>query len=673
MSNQDVDKYVKCLGDRTAPSPELVESVAKGVHKWALQHGATHHTHSFQPLSGVSSEKHDSWIQPNKDGSISSEFDAKALTSAEPDASSFPNGGLRPTHAARGNVIWDPTSPMHIYELGDAPTLRIPSCFIGWEGSALDFKTPLLRSERALTDSTLRLLKTCGHEGHTLVHSECGIEQEYFLCDEELYERRPDLQLTGRTLLGRDPPKSQAHSDRYFGMPTTRMLDAQFEIERELWIQGIPNSTRHREVAPSQYEMAPMFERCNVATDHNMLMMDIMKQVSRRHGLECLLHEKPFANMNGSGKHNNWSFGTNKVPTLFKPSNPHFMLALAAFVRAVDTHASLIRTSVATSGNDHRLGGHEAPPGIMSIYLGSDVQAMVEAFLRGDKETVRSAAVASEDFGIPCMPAFNRQPVDRNRTSPIAYTGNKFELRAVGSNQNPSFSTTVMNTITSEAMEAMADAIAALKDDGLSAAEAEERVVRDTLQAHQRILFAGNNYSEEWRAEAKARGLPEAADTVDSLKAFVSDKTRELFAKADVLTPPELDCRNTVAYENFTLDVLVEAHCMINMVNVQVLPPSVTYVNRLRDSVSNSSDLENRHKAVNTHISQLLKSLSELETVTSAVQANEDTVAAASDIQQRLRPAMARVRHHADELEGLVDSSLWILPTYHELINCGHH
>lgn len=672
MAASDFAEFQQCIANRRPPGNRLIEAFSEAVKDWAATHGVTHKTHVFQPLSGVQSEKHDTLFKREKNGTVSMDFRTEHLLSAEPDASSFPNAGLRPTHQARGNVVWDPSSHIFISKLGTAPTLCIPSVFIGWNGTALDYKTPLLRSEIALERAVLNCFKVAGIKGHSRVHSDSGLEQEYFLCKEEFVNAREDLQNCGRTLFGAEPTRGQDHADRYFGTPTTAMLDCQFDIEQELWKLGIPNSTRHREVAPGQYEMAPLFESCNRAVDNNLKMMHIMRQVAQKHHLVALLHEKPYANLNGSGKHNNWSFGTNKIPTLFKPDNPHFLLALAAFVRGVDQHADLLRVSVATAGNDHRLGGHEAPPGIISIYLGDDINKLVQASIRGEKYELQNVGDV-QDIGVPGMPVFRRQPVDRNRTSPVAFTGNKFEFRAVGSNQNPSFSSTVLNSITADSFHYLAERIQFFKDKGES--DPVGQAVQETLEKHQRILFEGNNYADEWVSEAKSRGLLNSKSTPESLKHFESEKNRALFERLAVMSAEELECRNDVFYDNFCLDLEVEVETILRMANTAILPPVLQQTKILQEAIGDDDppELVNHLKKIRTHTEEFVKNVNKLQAKHTSLIRDFTGPAKAEFIQNEIRPIMQTVRLHSDTLETLIDAQLWRLPSYNSMVNVGHN
>merc|ERR1712137_417155 len=647
----DAEKYINAIESKAHWTPELLEGFSDGVHKWAADNGCTHVTHVFQPLSGVLGEKHDIMFKVDENGGVKTSLKSSNILSSEPDASSFPNGGLRPTHQARGNCIWDPQSYMTIGKMGDACTLRIPAIFVSWTGHALQ-------------NATLKCFDAIGEKGNTRVDSHCGLEQEFFLVEEEFYNNRPDLLITGRTLIGRDASRGQDHSDRYFGFQSTRMQDCIFEMEQEFWKLGIPNSTRHREVAPGQYEMAPSFERANQANDNNLIMMQVMREVAKRHGLTVLLHEKPFANLNGSGKHNNWSFGTNKYTSFFKPENPWFNLATAAFVRGIHLHGDLLRASVATAGNDHRLGGHEAPPGIMSIFVGDEVMNNLNAAMKGEKATP-AADGGVQDFHVDYMPSFRRQSADRNRTSPIAFCGNRFEFRAVGSSVNTAWSTTCLNTIQAESMEYLAKRIAEEKAGGAS--DPVAKVVAEVLNQHKDIIFNGDGYSDAWVTEAASRGLPNAKDSVDALARFNTDKNRKLFSSLNVLSETELNARSEVFYDNFYLDVVVELRCLVELCNSYVLPSAYKQYSIMRDCPGAGD----RTKELVSLINNMNAAINECNILDDKLD-NLDNVSQAQLIKKEVRPKMNQLRELSDTIEGIVANNLWTLPTYHSMIHVGH-
>src|SRR3990167_9974680 len=648
---------------------DLAEKFAAGAHTWALDNGVTHYTHVFQPLSGVLGEKHDVMFGADEAGKVKSELTAKQILSSEPDASSFPNGGLRQTNKARGNAIWDPQSHLTISRMGDASCLRIPSVFIGWTGEALDYKTPLLRSERALERATFRVLNLLGETGHYRVDASCGLEQEFFLIEEKLFNKRPDLVVCGRTLLGRDPSRGQDHSDRYFGWQSTKMQDAIFEMEQEFWKLGIKNNTRQREVAPGQYEMAPRFDYANQANDNNMVMMQVMREVAKRHGLACILHEKPFANLNGSGKHNNWSFGTNKDKSFFKPNSPFFMIATAAFTRGVSLHGGLLRASVATAGNDHRLGGHEAPPGIMSIYTGEDVEDMIERCSRGEDYTYINLTCKAHDFGVDYLPNFPREASDRNRTSPIAFCGNRFEFRATGSSVNTAWPTTILNTITTESLNYIADQLESAKSSVTPALV--DKVLQKIFTEHKHAIYCGDNYSDDWKKEAASRGLINAVDTPAALPYVTSPESIKLFTSLGVLSESELRARSNVFYSNFNLDVGVELRCLLDMCTQHVIPSTYRQLSYIKDDVKGVEGHSKYVNEIKTHLGKLLEKVEQLNEVDKEL-SKLDSVERANVIKTKGRPAMKAIRVHADTLEGLVDAALWTLPSYQQMIHEGH-
>merc|ERR1712063_88803 len=659
LDEQTFNAMIKVLDEKEQPSSEVIDSFAQGVLRWAAERGCTHITHVFQPLSGIFGEKHDIMFKISADGDAAPHLKGSTLMSGEPDGSSFPNGGVRPTHAARGNTLWDPRSLLTIGNLGKASTLRVPSIFVAWTGVSLDFRTPLLRSENALAKATLNALKASGDNSHTRVESHCGLEQEFFLIDEPLFRERPDLVQTGRTLIGLEPPRGQDHSDRYFGFQATRVQDCLFDIEQELWRLGIPNSTRHLEVAPGQYEMAPLFQNANQANDNNLLMMEIMKEIAKKHGLVALFHEKPFARLNGSGKHNNWSFGTDKDRTFFSPKSPNFLLAVAAFVRGVHLHGDILRSAVATSGNDHRLGGHEAPPGIMSMYVGDDIEDMIQRAINGEEVTYEDGSQLQE-FGIGYLPSFKRQACDRNRTSPIAFCGNRFEFRAVGSSVNTAWSTTVLNAITAESMQYLADEI----EKAVAAGEKPFSVISKTLREHQCVIFNGDGYSAEWPVQAQRRGLLNIPNTASALPALSTERAQNLFQSQNILTNEELEVRRNVFYDNFNLDLQVELRCMIQLCKGNVLPAVYRHQSKMGEYASEAS--MKKLTALSHKLREQVTTLSDLETQAEGIQ---DNVALAEFMQNSVRPELEAVRTTCDDLESLVDASCWQLPTYHQMLN----
>ena len=553
--------------------PAVADATASAMKAWAIEQGATHYTHWFQPLTGTTAEKHDSFISPQKDGSVIMELRGKELIRGEPDASSFPSGGIRATFEARGYTVWDITSPAFLYDNGDTKTLCIPTAFCGYNGEALDQKTPLLRSMEAVSRQAVRICRLFGDNLTQRVTTSVGPEQEYFIVDRETYLKRKDLIFTGRTLFGAMPPKGQEMEDHYFGAIKERVSNYMKDLDIELWKLGIPAKTEHNEAAPAQHELAPIYNTTNVATDENMLVMNVMKKVALRHGLVCLLHEKPFAGVNGSGKHNNWSLTTDTGHNLLEPGrdpqkNWMFLLVLAAMMKAVDEHAGLLRMSAANPGNDHRLGANEAPPAIISMFLGDQLTAVVDHIIRGSEETVPSASIMR--VGVSTLPFIRRDATDRNRTSPFAFTGNKFEFRMVPSSGCIADANTVLNTIAAEAFGAFADELEKAED----FEAALHALIRREMTAHQRIIFNGNGYTDEWVAEATRRGLPNLRSMVDAVPELVKPASVALFAHQGVFTEKELRARADVSYELYAKTINIEALTMIDMAGKDIVTPS---------------------------------------------------------------------------------------------------
>ena len=551
--------------------PAVADATASAMKAWAIEQGATHYTHWFQPLTGTTAEKHDSFISPQKDGSVIMELRGKELIRGEPDASSFPSGGIRATFEARGYTVWDITSPAFLYDNGDTKTLCIPTAFCGYNGEALDQKTPLLRSMEAVSRQAVRICRLFGDNLTQRVTTSVGPEQEYFIVDRETYLKRKDLIFTGRTLFGAMPPKGQEMEDHYFGAIKERVSNYMKDLDIELWKLGIPAKTEHNEAAPAQHELAPIYNTTNVATDENMLVMNVMKKVALRHGLVCLLHEKPFAGVNGSGKHNNWSLTTDTGHNLLEPGrdpqkNWMFLLVLAAMMKAVDEHAGLLRMSAANPGNDHRLGANEAPPAIISMFLGDQLTAVVDHIIRGSEETVPSASIMR--VGVSTLPFIRRDATDRNRTSPFAFTGNKFEFRMVPSSGCIADANTVLNTIAAEAFGAFADELEKAED----FEAALHALIRREMTAHQRIIFNGNGYTDEWVAEATRRGLPNLRSMVDAVPELVKPASVALFAHQGVFTEKELRARADVSYELYAKTINIEALTMIDMAGKDIVP-----------------------------------------------------------------------------------------------------
>jgi glutamine synthetase len=559
----------------------LADAVALAMKEWALEKGATHYTHWFQPLTGSTAEKHDSFYAPTGEGTALAQFSGKELIQGEPDASSFPTGGIRATFEARGYTAWDPTSPAFILENPNGALLCIPTAFASWTGEALDHKIPLLRSMDALSKSAMRALKLFGNTDAKRVFTTVGPEQEYFLIDEQYYFERPDLVTTGRTLFGAKPPKGHELDDHYFGSIPERILAYMLDVERELAKLGVPVKTRHNEVAPNQYELAPIFENSNVGTDHQQLTMQVMQNVARRYGLACLLHEKPFAGVNGSGKHNNWSMGTDAGENLLEPGDtPHenlqFLFFCAAVMQAVNTHQGLLRASIASPGQDHRLGANEAPPAIISIFLGAELEKVFGAIERG--QAGESTPESFLGLGTPVLPLMPMHGGDRNRTSPFAFTGNKFEFRALGSSMSLSLPNTVLNTIVADAIDNLAEELEDAKRDGAELEDALRPILQRSYAANKQIVFGGDNYSEEWHEEAGQRGLLNLRATPDALPYLVSDQTKTLFSNYGVLSERELDSRYEVFLEQYVTKLNIESETAASIARTMLLPASARHV-----------------------------------------------------------------------------------------------
>src|SRR6187431_2386659 len=569
--------------------PAIVDAVAHGVKEWAMAHGATHYTHWFVPMTGSTAEKHDSFLTPIGDGQTIAEFSGQNLVQGEPDASSFPSGSIRATFEARGYTAWDVTSPIFLQVEPNGTTLTIPTAYVSYTGEALYHKIPMLRSQEALGKQAMRVLRWFGNESAKRVFTTIGPEQEYFLIDRRLAEQRPDLILTGRTLFGAPSPKGQELEDQYFGSIRERILAFMMDLDRELWRLGIPAKTRHNEVAPAQFEMAPVFEATSVGSDHNMIVMSTMRRLAAQHGLMLLIHEKPFAGINGSGKHNNWSMATDEGENLLNPGNdPHanaqFLAFLVAVIRGVNTHADMLRASIADAGNDHRLGANEAPPAIMSIFLGSQLVDVIRQVEQGPASESKSGG--SLDLGVDSLPDLPRDATDRNRTSPFAFTGNKFEFRAVGSSAPIYWPQTVLNVAVADSLGALADELETLAPqdfDGLTAILSA--IVRD----HKQVLFEGNNYSDEWHAEAERRGLPNNKTTVDALPALETAKARELFSRLGVLSERELAARVDINWERYVKVGEIEANAALDIARTMIMPAAVRYLTQLASAASVSA------------------------------------------------------------------------------------
>jgi glutamine synthetase len=660
--------------------PAIADAVANAMKDWAIERGATHFTHWFQPMTGLTAEKHDSFIRQLPDGRAILEFSGKELIKGEPDASSFPSGGLRATFEARGYTAWDPTSPAFLRETPHGATLTIPTAFCSWTGEALDKKTPLLRSVEALSAQSVRLLRLLGEENVTRVTPTCGGEQEYFLIDRSFYRLRPDLVATGRTLFGAPPPKGQQLEDHYFGAISQRVLAFMMDLEHELWKLGIPIKTRHNEVAPSQFELAPIFEPVVVATDHNMLTMEVAKELAERHGLACLLSEKPFAGVNGSGKHDNWSLADDLGNNLLDPGhtpqdNLKFVLFLTAILRSVDLHADLLRAAVATPGNDFRLGANEAPPAIMSIFVGAELEEVIDSLIEGRAPHRRSGAELR--LGASTLPPLPRDISDRNRTSPFAFTGNKFEFRAVGSGQSLAYPNTFLNTIVAESLDHLSSEIEKRSRGGDRGAAIQE-IVRETLRKHRRILFSGDNYSQEWVREAERRGLHNLRETVCALARLELPENIALFERYKVLSPRETEARTNVLNLTYAHRVAVEARSMKDIAATMILPASARFQEQLADTIAKVSAVDREadlgaQRRTLRETTVLVNELTDaIEALARALETAEHTTGsanrAAAAFRDHVRPAMVQVRELADRLEQIVDDELWPLPKYREIL-----
>jgi glutamine synthetase len=657
------------------------DEIAHAMKEWAIECGATSYTHWFQPMTGLTAEKHDSFISITGPCTVMEKFTGSRLILGEPDASSFPSGGIRATFEARGYTAWDPSSPAFITEVEAGKTLSIPTIFVSYTGEALDKKLPLLRSDQALNKAAVTLLKLFGVNDVKNVFSTCGPEQEYFLIDEAYYRMRPDLMFCGRTLIGAASPKGQQLEDQYFGSIKERVLNFMFEVSEEAYKLGIPVTTRHNEVAPHQYEFAPIFERSNIAADHNQILMDIMKKVAGRHGLVCLLHEKPFAGINGSGKHVNWSLADDKGNNLLNPGetpekNLQFLTVLTAVIHAVYTNADLLRAAVASAGNEHRLGANEAPPAIVSVYLGEQLSAIVEMLENGKIE--KAKAKDTVDFGIGLLPKFVKDTSDRNRTSTFAFTGSKFEFRAVGSSMNISTSIAVINTIVADSMKMLAEKISAETKKG-DFNKAVLKVISGVIKSSKAILFEGNNYSEEWLKEAAKRGLPNVASTAEALKALVTPKAIALFGGHNVFSKVELKARYHIWLETYEKVIDIEAKTLLDMVKTSVLPAAFEYQAEIARGLSaleeskvklSSAVLGDRRMtlaALSDDIYYVRKNVLELEKMLENAHAMELEKKVVYFFDE-VKPHMAHIRKHVDALESVMPDAKWSLPKYREML-----
>ncbi len=650
--------------------PTVADIVANAMKDWAIEKGATHFTHWFQPMTGITAEKHDSFISPAADGRIIMEFSGKELIKGEPDASSFPSGGLRATFEARGYTAWDCTSPAFIKD----NTLCIPTAFCAYTGEALDKKTPLLRSMQALSKQALRILKLLGNTTVTQVITTVGPEQEYFLIDKKMYGQRKDLILTGRTLFGSKPPKGQELEDHYFGNLKERIAAFMAEVDQELWKLGVPAKTKHNEVAPGQHELAPIFTTTNIATDHNQLVMETLKKVANRHGMVCLLHEKPFAGVNGSGKHNNWSISTNDGQNLLEPGktphdNEQFLLFLAAVIQAVDEYPELLRVSAANPGNDHRLGANEAPPAIISVFLGEQLTDILEQIEKGGAKSSKSGGELK--LGVTTLPALPKDSTDRNRTSPFAFTGNKFEFRMVPSSASIAEPNTALNTIVAETLSRIADRLEKATDIDSEV----QRIVTEIVKNHKRIIFNGNNYSDDWIKEAEKRGLPNIKSTVAAIKALATEKTATVYGKHQVLSKTELHARYEIFLEGYAKTINIEALTMLDIAKRQILPASLKYAGKVAATIASVKNVSGTLVSAEKLLAELTMTIDSfsrnIEELAAALAKNGyggDVFKYAEYYRDVVFVAMGKLRRDGDTLETLVDAALWPLPTYTDLL-----
>ena len=671
-----VYKSVLSTIEKSAPlDPDVADAVASAMKDWAMEKGATHYAHVFYPLTGLTAEKHDSFLDPVGDGTAFASFSGKTLTQGEPDASSFPNGGLRNTFEARGYTGWDVMSPAYVLENPNGNTLCIPTVFISMTGEALDHKTPLLRSQQAMAAQAKRVLILFGHTAPENVVAYCGPEQEYFLVDSHFFTARPDLLNAGRTLFGAKPPKGQEFDDHYFGAIPERVLGFMMDTERELFKLGIPAKTRHNEVAPGQFEVAPMFERANEASDHQQLLMTTFRSVAKKHGMECLFHEKPFDGVNGSGKHVNFSLGNSELGSLLVPGDtPHdnaqFLVFCAAVIRAVHLNAGLLRASVASASNDHRLGANEAPPAIISMFLGEQLADVFDQIAKGG--ATHSKEKGTLTIGVDTLPNLTKDPGDRNRTSPFAFTGNRFEFRAPGSNQTVAGPMVVLNTIMAEALDFCASRLEATVADGADFNEAVQSLLTDIIADHGAVIFNGNGYSEEWPIEAEQRGLKNLRTTVDALPELITPEAVELFSTYGVFSEREMHSRYEVGLEQYVLSIGVEANLTLEIGSTTVLPSAMRHQTELAQNVAaiKAAGMEpdlSTLQEVSGPIAELKAGLKELG-VAIACEHPRDALEAATYCRDQLLPPMVKVRAAADVLEGLVADDLWSLPTYQEML-----
>ena len=679
LPKETFKKLMDAIEEGKTIDAKTADVVAEAMKKWALEKGATHFAHWFQPMTGITAEKHDAFVDPVGDGQVMEKFSGKQLVQGEPDASSFPSGGIRATFEARGYTAWDMSSPAFIKRNGISTTLCIPTAFISYTGQALDKKTPLLRSIRALSKSAVNMLKVLGVKNVKKVYSNLGPEQEYFLIDMDYFFKRQDLVLGGRAVVGAPPAKGQELEDQYFGSIKERVSSYMHDVEEELFKLGIPAKTRHNEVAPSQFEIAPVYEEANIAVDHNQMVMDTLKSVAKKHRLAALLHEKPFAGINGSGKHVNWSMSDDKGNNLLNPGKtPHdniqFLVFLIATIRAVYKHADILRASVASYGNDHRLGANEAPPAIISVFLGDQLTKILENIQKGTVTKATNAELI--DMGIAALPTLSKDSTDRNRTSPFAFTGNKFEFRAVGSSQNIASPALVINTIVAESIDELAEKIKARDTKNINQAVLE--VLREEIAYIEPILFNGDNYSKEWEAEAARRGLPNEKTAPSALKAMITKKGLDLFEKYQVLSNLEVKSRQLIHIERYIKDLEIEVKCLHSMCMSQIIPATVYYQKKLADAINSTREALGNAAVVSAEV-DLLKKITDLmndinatnkdiQQKVEAANALHDEQKKAEMLSAKVKPKMEELRQYVDALESIVDDDTWPLPKFWEML-----
>lgn len=671
LPNNVYRSLIKTIERGKAIDPSIADCVANAMKDWAIEKGATHYTHWFQPLTGVTAEKHDAFISPIGSCQVIMEFSGKELIKGEPDASSFPSGGLRATFEARGYTAWDPAS----YAFVKDGSLYIPTAFCSYNGEALDSKTPLLRSMDAVSEQALRILRLFGDTTSKRVFSTVGAEQEYFLIDKETYKKRKDLIYTGRTLFGAPAPKGQEMEDHYFGTLKTRVSSFMHDLDRELWALGINAKTKHNEVAPSQHELAPVYATTNLAVDQNALMMECMKKIAEKHGLVCLLHEKPFAGINGSGKHNNWSLSTDTGKNLINPGetpseNAQFLLMLAAMVKVVDEYSDLLRLSVASAGNDHRLGADEAPPAIVSMFIGDELEAIVESIVDGTAYKNNGRGIMN--LGVPSLPTFSKDTTDRNRTSPFAFTGNKFEFRMLGASQNIALPNVVLNTAVADVLKGFADILETSPDFDA----AVKTLIKDNLTAHKRVIFNGNGYSHEWELEAERRGLPNLKRSVDAFGCFTSEKNVALFERTGVMSRTEIESREEILYESYAKTVNIEAKTMIEMARRDYIPAVSKYTGMLSETAESKLTVSEEEtcfveKSLVSELSALnmevYKAANELENKMRKADIAGNVRERAEKFCGSVIPAMEKLRKKIDAMERITASEFWPVPTYGDM------